>query len=153
MKILILGAGHMGAWLVEEFCLDYDVAVFDIEKRKLKYFFNVHRLFELSETREFEPDIVINAVSLNHTKQAFDEVLPYIGESCIPGGTNRNYASYGHHIQPVSDTQKAILCDPQTSGGLLIAVDPDRQEEVISLLQSRQIQPMKRRSGHMTLSP
>ncbi len=39
MKILVLGAGHMGAWLVEELCLDHEVAVYDLDRRKLKYFF------------------------------------------------------------------------------------------------------------------
>lgn len=48
----------------------------------------------------------------------------YIAQRSIPGGTNRNYNSYGHKISPLSEVEKAILCDPQTSGGLLIAVDP-----------------------------
>ncbi len=46
----------------------------------------------------------------------------YLSQKSIPGGTNRNFASYGHKIAPLTDTQKAILCDPQTSGGLLVAV-------------------------------
>ncbi len=41
----------------------------------------------------------------------------------MPGGTERNFASYGEHIQSMSDDDKAILCDPQTSGGLLVAVN------------------------------
>ena len=47
----------------------------------------------------------------------------YLEEGCVPGGTNRNWASYGHKIGQVSDYQKNILCDPQTSGGLLVAVE------------------------------
>ena len=39
MRVFIMGAGHMGAWLVEEFCLDHEVAVYDIDRRKLKFFF------------------------------------------------------------------------------------------------------------------
>ncbi|MEN6619560.1 MAG: selenide, water dikinase SelD [Rikenellaceae bacterium] len=49
----------------------------------------------------------------------------YIEKGCIPGGTHRNFASYGAKISPLSEKQKALLCDPQTSGGLLIAVMPD----------------------------
>lgn len=49
----------------------------------------------------------------------------YLDQGCIPGGTNRNWASYGHKIGPLTETQRYILADPQTSGGLLIAVDPD----------------------------
>jgi len=48
----------------------------------------------------------------------------YLEQGCIPGGTNRNWQSYGHKIGPLTERQKNILADPQTSGGLLIAVDP-----------------------------
>jgi selenide,water dikinase len=53
-----------------------------------------------------------------------ESVDEYLDMGCIPGGTNRNWASYGRKIAPVSERQKHILADPQTSGGLLIAVDP-----------------------------
>lgn len=46
----------------------------------------------------------------------------YIQERCIPGGTGRNWESYGHQIGAMSDLQRTILADPQTSGGLLVAV-------------------------------
>jgi len=46
-------------------------------------------------------------------------VMEYLKMGCVPGGTIRNYASYGDKIAPLSDTQRDILCDPQTSGGLL----------------------------------
>ena len=47
-----------------------------------------------------------------------------IEQECIPGGTQRNFESYGHKISPLTPPQKALLCDPQTSGGLLVAVLP-----------------------------
>lgn len=47
----------------------------------------------------------------------------YIAQKCIPGGTNRNWDSYGDGIVGVDDYRKAILADPQTSGGLLVAVE------------------------------
>ncbi len=49
----------------------------------------------------------------------------YLAEGCIPGGTKRNWASYGHRVSISNDTQKWLLADPQTSGGLLVAVDPE----------------------------
>ncbi|WP_367119230.1 selenide, water dikinase SelD [uncultured Mucilaginibacter sp.] len=52
--------------------------------------------------------------------EAVDE---YLALGCIPGGTIRNWKSYGHKIAAITDLQKNILADPQTSGGLLIAVD------------------------------
>lgn len=48
----------------------------------------------------------------------------YLEKKCVPGGTNRNWDSYGHKIAGVSDLQRHILADPQTSGGLLVAVAP-----------------------------
>ena len=52
-------------------------------------------------------------------------VSQYLTAGCIPGGTLRNFESYGARISALSDDQKHLLCDPQTSGGLLVAVAPD----------------------------
>ena len=57
---------------------------------------------------------------------AIDE---YLAAGCIPGGTQRNFASYGHKLAPLSDRQRQLLCDPQTSGGLLVAVRPEARAE------------------------
>ena len=52
----------------------------------------------------------------------------YINQGAVPGGTNRNWDSYGHKVAPLTDLQKTILADPQTSGGLLIAIDKTEKE-------------------------
>lgn len=83
MRILVLGAGHMGAWLVEELCLDHEVAVYDLDRRKLKYFFNVTRFLDPSEVRGFKPELAINAVSIANIREAFEDFLPYLPEECI----------------------------------------------------------------------
>lgn len=49
-------------------------------------------------------------------------VAQYLAAGCVPGGTLRNFESYGSRISTLSDDQKHLLCDPQTSGGLLVAV-------------------------------
>jgi prephenate dehydrogenase len=82
-KIVILGAGKMGSWLVESLCLDYDVGVFDRDKSRLKYFFNSHRFLHFDEIRDFAPELLINAVSLNNTIQVFREIEPYLPGNCI----------------------------------------------------------------------
>jgi len=47
----------------------------------------------------------------------------YLEHKCVPGGTNRNWESYGHKVAGAGDAVKRnILADPQTSGGLLVAV-------------------------------
>ncbi len=53
------------------------------------------------------------------------EILDYyLGNKCVPGGTNRNWDSYGHKIAGADEYKRNILADPQTSGGLLVAVEP-----------------------------
>lgn len=59
----------------------------------------------------------------------FDFLDHYIQQKSMPGGTTRNLDSYGHKISPLSDEQKAILADPQTSGGLLLSVAFDKSSE------------------------
>jgi len=83
MKILVIGAGNMGAWFVESLCLEHDVAVYDTNKQKLRYFFNTHRFVSFEQISAFAPALVINAVSLQHTVAAFNDVLPYLPEECI----------------------------------------------------------------------
>ena len=56
----------------------------------------------------------------------------YIAEGCVPGGTLRNFDSYGAKIAALSDAQRDLLCDPQTSGGLLVAVTAEGQDEFLS---------------------
>ncbi|MCC6459381.1 MAG: selenide, water dikinase SelD [Saprospiraceae bacterium] len=52
----------------------------------------------------------------------------YLDLNCVPGGTNRNWDSYGHTIAGASERQRHILADPQTSGGLLVAIAPEAEE-------------------------
>lgn len=54
-----------------------------------------------------------------------DNIERYIDKNCIPGGTYRNWKSYGDKIAEINEFQKLLLADPQTSGGLLVAVDSD----------------------------
>jgi selenide,water dikinase len=54
----------------------------------------------------------------------------YLDQKCFPGGTQRNWASYGHRVQEgISERERLIGADPQTSGGLLIAIEKDNQTE------------------------
>ncbi|MGP2425762.1 selenide, water dikinase SelD [Yersinia sp. 2538 StPb PI] len=57
-------------------------------------------------------------------------VEEYIAAGCVPGGTGRNFDSYGHLIGEMTELQKTLLCDPQTSGGLLLAVLPEAEAQV-----------------------
>ncbi|MDF2176665.1 selenide, water dikinase SelD [Aliiglaciecola sp. CAU 1673] len=63
-------------------------------------------------------------------------VMEYIQAGAVPGGSQRNFDSYGHKISALAPEVQALLCDPQTSGGLLLAVSKDAESEVQSILQS-----------------
>lgn len=69
-----------------------------------------------------------------------DRLVEYVELGSVPGGTNRNWDSYGHkvHFQNEQNRslEKNILADPQTSGGLLIAVAKDAIQEVIEQLKN-----------------
>ncbi len=57
----------------------------------------------------------------------------YLTQGCVPGGTQRNFDSYGEKVAPLTDEQKNLLCDPQTSGGLLVAVTPEGEAEFLAV--------------------
>lgn len=59
----------------------------------------------------------------------------YIKAGCVPGGTQRNFDSYGHLIGSMTDLQHKVLCDPQTSGGLLLAVDSEAEHVVMTIAE------------------
>lgn len=76
-------------------------------------------LIEMCEGSNLRAKITYDAVPI------LGPVKDYLKLGCIPGGTLRNYESYGGKIGSMTDEQKYVLCDPQTSGGLLVAADPD----------------------------
>ncbi len=58
-------------------------------------------------------------------------VSNYLEIGCSPGGTTRNIASAGSRLGPCSDFQRAVICDPQTSGGLLVVVSENAEDEFL----------------------
>jgi selenide,water dikinase len=57
-----------------------------------------------------------------------DNVLALADAGIVTGASDRNWASYGDHVRFAEDPGKAIralLCDPQTSGGLLVSCAPE----------------------------
>lgn len=82
-------------------------------------------------------------------------VQDYIAKGCIPGGSERNFASYGGKISALTAEQQAILCDPQTSGGLLVAVRPEAEAALIHLAVAHDLNLVpigelaKARKGHL----
>ncbi len=69
----------------------------------------------------------------------FDKVplLPNVEKyrqmGCIPGGARKNFLSYGDKISEMTEQQREILCDAQTSGGLLILVKKSGTDAFLSI--------------------
>ena len=57
----------------------------------------------------------------------------YLEQGCVPGGTLRNYDSYAAQLSPLQELHKRVLCDPQTSGGLLVAVSPEGNQAFLQM--------------------
>ena len=75
---------------------------------------------------------------VNYNKiPVFEEIHGYLDNNCIPGGTLRNWESYGHKLKLEDERKQHILCDPQTSGGLLIAVKKEASQKVEAILRSK----------------
>ncbi len=78
MRILILGAGKMGSFFCDVLSFSHDVAILDKDPQRLKFVYNVQRFTEFDEVKTFEPEMVINCVSLNRTIEAFEDLIPYL---------------------------------------------------------------------------
>lgn len=66
------------------------------------------------------------------------QVQALAAAGCVTGASARNFAAYGHDVilSSTDSITQALLTDPQTSGGLLIACDKDSVDEVLALLHT-----------------
>ena len=87
-------------------------------------------LIEICEGSNVSAQINFMDIPLIHS------IEHYLEEKCVPGGTNRNFDSYGTKVSEMTLYQKNVLCDPQTSGGLLVAVDTEAVEIVENVFKS-----------------
>ena len=81
----------------------------------------------------------VNAVIEFDKVPLLEGLQSYLDEGAVPGGTGRNWDSYGRYIAPITERQKQILADPQTSGGLLIAVKNEATAVFEKLLQEEAV--------------
>ncbi|MFP8833150.1 selenide, water dikinase SelD [Hydrogenophaga sp. XSHU_21] len=60
------------------------------------------------------------------------------GAGMVTGASGRNWAAYGHEVRlgaALQATDQALLSDPQTSGGLLVACAPESVAEVLAVFE------------------
>jgi selenide,water dikinase len=106
-------------------------------------------LVEMAEGSGLTADIRLEDVPL-----ISPDIDDYIRQKSIPGGTLRNWDSYGHRIAFVNPAQaeraKILLADPQTSGGLLISVAAEGLAAVQGVLLANGLEAFTRPLGQFT---
>lgn len=61
-----------------------------------------------------------------------------IEKGAIPGGTKKNMefrGSFVENIETLPENVKSIIFDPQTSGGLLFTISPDKADEILQKMR------------------
>ncbi len=111
----MLTLNSAGAKIAE---LDYVSAMTDVTGFGL-----LGHLIELCQSNNLSAEISFSKAPV------FSFVDEYFKQGSFPGGTGRNLRSYGHHVDSMNDDWLRILADPQTSGGLLVAVDKSRADD------------------------
>jgi len=83
-KILILGAGKMGFWLARDLKKEgHKVALLDKRNVGNSYGEKFQILSSIDQVKGFNPQMVINAVSLNAVRDAFQEIVPFLNNEVL----------------------------------------------------------------------
>ena len=83
MRILILGAGKMGSFFTDVLSFEHECAVYEIDAKRMRFLYNTQRFTTIQEIEKFQPELVINAVTLKYTLSVFDQVIPHLPKDCI----------------------------------------------------------------------
>jgi len=89
----------------------------------------IGHLMEMCEGSGLSAEIYYNEVPL------MDHVKELSAKFVYADNTMRNWKSYEPKVEGISGESLLTLCDPQTGGGLLIAVLPDKEQELTALLK------------------
>lgn len=87
-------------------------------------------LLEVCQASEVSAEIHFSQIPI------IPEAEKYRKQRAIPGGSYRNFESYGEHVTALTERQQDYCCDPQTSGGLLVAVAASAIDEFIQCANS-----------------
>ena len=140
----------MGTFLTDVLCLQHEVALYDTDPKRLRFVFNTQRMTRLEEIRAFEPELLINCVTLKYTVEAFDSVLPLLPRTCILSdiasvktGLQAYYESTGmRHVSthPMFGPTFATLDNLSTQNAIIISEsDPEGKAFFRDLYASLQL--------------
>jgi selenide, water dikinase len=108
--------------------LDYVKAMTDVTGFGL-----LGHLIEVCEGSKLSAEIEYAKVPL------IKNLTHYTFKMIYPDNTMRNWQSYEKKVTGIGAESLITLCDPQTSGGLLVCVDSDRRKDFEDLLESRKL--------------
>jgi len=125
---------------------------FDLKQRPIHAVTDVTGFGLLGHAREMalgdgSPDASPVLLEFDHTLiAALPGALEAIQAGMIPGGLKNNRDFLGDCVTfdaRVSEENRALLYDPQTSGGLLIAIDPAAAQQALKALQENGVSAAK----------
>ncbi|HSC54186.1 MAG TPA: selenide, water dikinase SelD [Phnomibacter sp.] len=97
-------------------------------------------LLEMCEGSGLSATVQYNSIPI------IDGVKEYILQDMVPGSTARNWNGYSHKIaidESIDTTEVyKLLSDPQTNGGIMVAVAPDAVHNVVQLLLQKGLDAM-----------
>ena len=73
----------MGSFFTDVLSFEHECAVYEIDAKRMRFLYNTQRFTTMQEIEEFQPELVINAVTLKYTLTVFDQVLPHLPKDCI----------------------------------------------------------------------
>lgn len=87
-------------------------------------------LIEVCEGSGVSAEITYSSVPL------IENLKTYLDQFIYPDMTMKNFSTYSSKVTQLSGEQLFTLCDPQTSGGLLMCVRPEAENEFLQLAES-----------------
>lgn len=73
----------MGSFFTDVLSFDHECAVYEVDAKRMRFLYNTQRFSSLEEVDDFQPDLVINAVTLKYTIDVFQQVIPHLPSNCI----------------------------------------------------------------------
>ena len=73
----------MGSFFVDLLSFEHETAVYEVDPKRLRFMYNTQRFTSLDEIDAFDPELVINAVTLKYTLDVFRQVIPHLSKDCI----------------------------------------------------------------------
>ena len=137
MKPCIAGMSRLNSIGAELGPMEYVHALTDVTGFGL-----IGHLMEMCEGSSLSAELYYNEIPL------LDHVKDLAAKFIYPDNTMRNWKTFESKVEGISGESLLTLCDPQTSGGLLISVAPEKEAELRSLLLSHQL--LAARIGTMT---